>query len=354
MQKNNLGEAVEMTIAELNNDRNNQWNGFVDRHDSATIYHRTEWRDLITATFGHKTYFLFSESTLGEINGILPLVRLNSRLFGDYMVSMPYVNYGGVLAADMQIEDSLMEFACTLGRDLGVKHIEFRDSRCREVPMPVRTDKVVMLLDLPGEEGTLWKALGSKRRAQIKRPLREGPQILHGGMELLDDFYRVFAVNMRDLGTPVYAKSFFKAIIEAFPDYHHLVVIKLGGEPVGAAFLLGYKEMLEIPWASTLQSVNSLGINMLMYWEVLKYAIQQGYKTFDFGRSTIDSGTYRFKKQWGAEPRQLYWYYWLKEGQQLPQLTPDNPKYRAAIAVWKKLPVAITNIIGPGIVKNLP
>jgi len=343
-----------MSIFELKDSNNDRWNRFVEHHSAGKIYHLHEWRELIHKLFGHESYYLLSEDNSGGITGILPIIRLKSRLFGDYMVSMPYVNYGSAIGNSGTTEHSLMDYASKLGEKLGVQHIEFRDIYEREQTRPTRIDKVAMILDLPEEEEALWKSLGSKMRAQIKRPLRENPQVNHGHIELLNDFYSVFSTNMRDLGTPVYPKSFFKTILETFPKNCHLIIIRLNNRPVCGGFLISYKQTTEIPWASSLREVNPFGMNMLLYWEAIKYSIQQGFSHFDFGRSTIDSGTYRFKKQWGAQMKQLYWHYWLGDGQEIPQLSPSNAKYKFAIAAWKKMPVFMTTLIGPGIVKNLP
>lgn len=143
-------------------------------------------------------------------------------------------------------------------------------------------------------------------------------------------------------------------ILENLPDSCFIVVVRHKGVPVSAAFLLGYRHCLEIPWASSLREANSIGVNMLLYWEVLKYAIESGYQQFDFGRSSVDGGTYRFKKQWGAKPRQLFWHYWLPDGGRMPQLTPNNPKYQLAIKAWQNLPLWAANWLGPKLIKNLP
>jgi FemAB-related protein (PEP-CTERM system-associated) len=297
-----------------------------------------------------------------EIIGVLPLVHLKSRLFGDYIISVPYFNYGGAAGISPEVETALMTKALSIAKKLNTEHVEFRDFRPRDSQRDgskgdfgsVRTDKITMILDLPATEDELWKKLGAKRRSQINRPLREGVEVKTGHAELLEDFYSVFARNMRDLGTPVYSQSFFSEILHTFSDKTQIVTIYHQGRPVGGAFLIGFRDQLEIPWASTLRSVNSLGVNMLMYWEVLKYAISNSYKTFDFGRCSVNSGTYRFKKQWGAQPKQLYWYYWLSSGEEIPQLNHNNPKYKMAIAVWQRLPLFFTNWLGPKIVKNLP
>lgn len=330
------------------------WDAFVGAQAGASLYHHAAWRKLIQDLFGHETLYLYAVNATGDWMGILPLVRLRSRLFGDYMVSMPYVNYGGALGLSVEIEAALMQEACQFGQTAGVSHIEFRDVAGRDDTWKMRTDKVVMELGLPASQDELWNGFSPKLRAQIRRPQREQIEVIHGGVELLPQFYEVFARNMRDLGTPVYGKVFFAAIMAAFPAAAHITIVRHGQQPVAAAFLLGHRARMEIPWASSLREYNQLGVNMLLYWEALRHAIVNGYKIFDFGRSSIDSGTYRFKKQWGAQPRQLYWHYWLAHGQGLPELTPSSPKYQLAIRAWKHLPLFLANQLGPHIVKNLP
>ena len=343
-----MGFSVKILINESSDN--------VDKYmlSHGAIYHLTKWSEIIHQEFGHNCYYIYIENEQGGVCGVLPLVHINSYIFGNYMVSMPYFNYGGLVVDSDEIENMLFTKATELASKNNVAHIEYREtkSRCRE--WPVRLDKVNMILDLPETIDELAKNLGSKRRSQIKRSLKEGVNVIVDGVGLLDDFYSVFSENMRDLGTPVYPKSFFRTIFDNFPDNTRLVVLKLNDKAISAAFLIGYKDTLEIPWASTLSKYNSFSPNMLLYWEVLKLAIEEGYQKFDFGRSSVDSGTYKFKKQWGAKPKQLYWHYWLSDGMKMPKLTPDNPKYKLAISIWKKLPLWLCNFIGPKIVKNLP
>ena len=343
---------MSLTIQKLTPELEQRWNEYAAARD-ASIYHDVRWTGLIKKVFGHDSHYLIALDD-GDVVGILPLVHLKSILFGSFMVSMPYFNYGGVIADSKAIEKKLLRSAIDFAEEKKVGHIEFRDLDSWDESWPVRTDKVNMILELPHTTELLGKSLGAKRRSQIRRPQKEGIKSKVGGIELLDDFYHVFSINMRDLGTPVYSKSFFLEILKTFPEESRIVVLKLGEIPVSAAFLLEYKEQLEIPWASTLRAYNRFSPNMLLYWEVLKLAIESGCKRFDFGRSSIDSGTYRFKKQWGAEPRQLYWHYWLAEGMDMPKLTPDNAKYKMAISLWQRLPTVVTNIIGPSVIKNLP
>ncbi|MEJ2452249.1 MAG: FemAB family PEP-CTERM system-associated protein, partial [Gammaproteobacteria bacterium] len=310
-------------------------------------------RDVIKKTFGHDGYYLYAINKNGIVKGILPLILMKSRLFGKFFVSMPYFNYGGAIADHPDIELMLMEAADKHAATINVAHIEYRDDIARR-QYPARENKVNMILPLPSCKQDLWESFTPKLRAQIKRPQRENIEIQHGGLDLLKDFYAVFARNMRDLGTPVYGKSFFYNILNAFPNESSILTISLEGKAVAAAFLLGYGDTLEIPWASSIRSVNHLSINMLMYWEVLSFAVNKGFKYFDFGRSSKDAGTYKFKKQWGASPKQLYWHYWLPPGEKMPSLNPHNPKFNLAINLWRRLPITLTKLIGPGIVKNLP
>jgi FemAB-related protein (PEP-CTERM system-associated) len=331
-----------------------EWDEFVSRAADAELYHQWGWRAIIERTFGHETHYLVARGDGGETRGVLPLVRLKSRLFGDFLVSLPYFNYAGVLAESPAASQALLEEAERLAHKLGVSHIELRHRGAVELALPMRDDKVAMLLNVPNGEDGLWSSFKPKLRAQIRRPEKEGATVREGGAELVDDFYAVFARNMRDLGTPVYARQFFQAIVASFPAQARIFVVDLARTPVAAGLVLAHRKTLEIPWASSLREANPAGVNMLLYWSVLRYAAARGFRRFDFGRSSKDSGTYRFKLQWGAQPEPLKWHYWLRGGGAVPQLTPHNPKYRLAVAAWRKLPVSVANLLGPHIVKNLP
>jgi len=321
--------------------------------DHGTLYHLSIWSEVIKNVFDHDTFYFYAVDSGNKVCGVLPLAYLKSNLFGQYLVSMPYFNYGGVIADSDSIGALLVEKAIEHAKELDAEHIEFR---CTEkmIALPCRENKVNMILDLPEDVESLERSIGSKKRSQVRRPIKEGVEVVRGGLDLVDDFYSVFAENMRDLGTPVYSKDLFIEVLKKFPDKTQIIILRKNNEPISGAFLIGFKDKLEIPWASTLRRYNAFSPNMLLYWEVLKYAIEEKYKQFDFGRSSIDSGTYKFKKQWGARPLQLYWHYWLKDQKEIPIINPDNPKYKLAINIWKRLPLFLANYIGPKIVKNLP
>jgi len=349
------GKNLIVTIRLIKGDEWQQrWNKFVDRQPHACAYHRYEFKHVIEQSFGHTTLYLVAVDNSNTIRGVLPAVHTRSWLFGNYITTMPFFNYGGPLATNSKIEESLIQALACEAEKRGAKHIEVRDTQGRE-NYPVRTDKVSMFLQLPDKAELLWKKIGSKLRAQIKKGQRNQLEFKTGGIALLDDFYRVFSVNMRDLGTPVYAKLFFRNLLEQSTLDSSLAILYHQRQPVSCAFLLGFNDTMEVPWASTLRKYNSLNANMVLYWNLLSLAINSGYQYFDFGRSSKNASTYRFKKQWGARPAALYWHYWLADGVgELPQLNPGNPKYQLFIKAWHRLPIAIANLLGPYIVRNLP
>lgn len=331
------------------------WDAYVRGSSETSCYHLSRWKEVIEQSFNHRCPYLLSEDGAGAINGILPLVQLKSALFGNFAVSLPYFNYGGACADSEEARRELLAAAVEHAASCRAKHIELRHSRPLDIGWRVKNSKVVMLLSLPQRAEQLWRDFPSKLRSQIQKPIKEGMYARLGREDSLEDFYRIFSVNMRDLGTPVYSKEFFRNILRSFPSSSWIFTIGTPERrPVAAAFLLGFKNTLELPWASSLRAFNRHGPNMLLYWSVLKFACDRGFGMFDFGRSTPGEGTYRFKEQWGAKPVPLYWYYWMNKMKDLPELNPRNPKYRMAIHLWKRLPVGLTRLIGPAIVKNLP
>jgi FemAB-related protein (PEP-CTERM system-associated) len=346
---------LNITILSISSKYIQQWDDYVSRHQSGSIYHLSAWKGLIEKTFGHQCLYYLALNEVGDICGILPSVNLKSKVFGNFIVSMPFFNYGGVLADSQEVATQLNEHLQHQAEKNNVNHVQYRESLERsEELLPVSTSKVNMVLTLPESAEALGKLIGSKRRSQIKRPIKEGVSHKIGKVELLSDFYQVFCENMRDLGTPVYGKSFFENILETFKDNCTICIVYWQSKPVSAGFLIRHKDRMEIPWASTLSYANRISVNMYLYWQILSHAIETDCKEFDFGRSTIDEGTYRFKKQWKSEPQQCYWYHWVPEGGELPNLSPSNAKFDLAIKMWKKLPLPIANTLGPFIVKNLP
>jgi len=267
---------------------------------------------------------------------------------------VPFVNYGGLLCKDPLAARLLLEQAERLRKSVQATHVELRHLGYSLEGLSSKEHKVTMILDLAGNEETQWNGFNGKLRNQIRKAQKSGLRFVVGQYELLDGFYDVFARNMRDLGTPVYAKNFFQRILTSFPKCTRILAVYYEKRMIAAGIALWFKDVLEIPWASSIAHYKALCPNNMLYWEAIKFAIKSEFKKFDFGRSTPNEGTFNFKKQWGALPVQLYWQYLLRDGRTIPHLSPSNPKYRAAIRVWQNLPVPVTNLLGPLIVQNIP
>jgi FemAB-related protein (PEP-CTERM system-associated) len=331
------------------------WDVFVRAQPNASVYFLSGWSLSIRELFKHDVYFIEARDSVGVLLGLLPVVRQKS-LLGHFATSLAFFNYGGPLANSNEVAVALMDRARQLAQSLSCSYLELRDRVQRDVDWPLRTDKVSMVLTLPQTFAELSKALGSKLRSQVKRADREEPSVRVGGAELVADFYGVFTHTMRDLGTPVYPRRFFDALVFAFPEYCKLVVTYSRGKAVAAGFLVIYNGFAEIPWAACLADAKPMGFNMKLYWEVLQYVVDSGCQSFDFGRSTVDAGTYKFKKQWGAQPVQLYWYRWDKHRATEESAHPAGRGRATALLsrVWQKLPVSIANKLGPLVSPSLP
>lgn len=339
---------------------------FIDTYVSNSfyshLYHLTKWQSIIKKTYGNNYYNLVAERQPGIISGVLPLIKVKNLFWRRDLVSIPFFDFGGLLADDPESEKALIEGAISLGRTLGVRTIELRhlypiswlDGKAAIGAIPVihQTHKVRMLMKLPKDPQTLMKSFKSKLRSQIKRPIKEGLTARVGGKELLDDFYQVFCLNMRDLGSPVHSKNFMENTLTAFPADARIVMVYQKQTPLACSLVVGFKDTLENPWASALREYSRLSPNMLLYWTMLEYACEKGYRFFDFGRSTPDEGTYKFKKQWGAIPQPLHWHYIaLKKTPPLPE--SEKERFNRVIDIWKHLPLSLTKFIGPRIRKYI-
>jgi FemAB-related protein (PEP-CTERM system-associated) len=330
------------------------WDAFVRLTPGAGLYHLSGWRRIIEDTFGHETIYV-SASRAGTIVGILPLTIFRSRVFGNFAVSLPFVDGGGICATEERVSRLLADCAASVAARGRLSYVELRHVSRQRPDLPVRQHKVGMALRLAPELGAAWAVLDRKVRNQVRKAEKSGLSERRGGLELLDAFYDVFSRNMRDLGTPVYPRHFFARIISTFADSSTVFVVEdQQRTPVAAAIGLVHRSTLAVPWASSLRQFRTLSPNSLLYWRMIEHAIASGMTTFDFGRSTPGEGTYQFKEQWGARPTPLHWEYVLELGRPLPDLTPKNPKFRAAIAAWKRLPVPVTRWIGPHIIRSIP
>lgn len=330
-----------------------EWDAFVTMHPDATGYHLWAWRRVFEQAFGHETCYLAARRDR-EVVGVLPLVAFRSWLFGRFMVSLPFVNYGGVLASDARATAALLDAATQAASERGCRHLELRHTSRLLPALPVKQHKVGMMLALETDVTRAWEKLDRKVRNQVRKAQKSELVSAVGGAELLDEFYLIFAENMRDLGTPVYSRAFFERVLQEFSDAARVHVVRKGVTPVAAGITFAHRRTIEVPWASSLKAYRALCPNNLLYWSIIEHAVAGGFATLDFGRSTPNEGTYDFKRQWGAVPSPLFWEYALVSADTMPDQSPANPKFKSAIELWKRLPVPVATAIGPHIVRSIP
>lgn len=325
------------------------WANFVA--DRAGIYHRWEWGEVF-ARYGLPVRRLAAFQG-NQIVGILPLVQQRSLLFGRHWVSLPWFDAVGVIAATEESVEMLVDAATQLAEETDTDTVQIRQSQACGLSRHCRTDKVLMRLELPADPEQLWSSLKPKVRNQVRKGEKSGLSVSAGGAERLSAFYRVYSQNMRDLGSPSHSEPFFSAVCEAFADEIRIWTVNLDGQTVGAGFTIANGSILEIPWASSLRDFNRCCVNHAMYWQILKAACEEGFGWFHFGRSTVGSGTYRFKEQWGARPLPLFWYFLGKDSVAAEAATDPGESFGLARRLWRRLPTAVTRQLGPHLISKL-
>ena len=327
---------------------------YVTRAGHVPLSRDPAWLTVLERGLGHTPYCLEAVEE-GKTRGALPLCSVRSLLFGHFLVSLPYLNHGGVLADDDATARQLLDAAVALADRLKVRYLELRSETAADHPKltQTRTDKVHMRLGLPETSEALWNKFLSKVRGHVRKAEKSGLTVAWGTLDVLSEFHDVFSANMRDLGTPTFGKKLFAATLEQFPGRAELCVVRDGSKPVAAGLLLHGWGVTEVPSSSSLRCYNHLSPNTLLYWHLLQRAIERGQAVFDFGRSTVDSSTFNFKKQLGAAPFPAKWQCYSRSGSS-EDMRADNPSYGRLVRMWQRLPLWLTRLIGPSIVRGIP
>lgn len=326
-----------------------EWDRFVRAQPGWTHFHLHGWRDIMRAVMGHDTPYLAAYQD-GALAGVLPLVRVKSALFGHFVVSVPFLNYGGPLGSDDAVR-ALASHAVEMARRDGVKVLELRSRGELQLDLPVSHRKITVLLDMTGGADAVWKRLESKVRSQVRRPQKDGVTV-RMGTDQVAPFYDVFSRHMRDLGTPALPRALFDAIARTFPDDATFACAYLNDRPVACGCGFRWDNEFEITWASSLREFNRQAPNMLVYWELMRQTADAGVTTFNFGRCTPGGNTHKFKRQWGTRDEPLWWYEHRAPG----ATTPAEGHGAAGLGprVWRRLPLGVATALGPHVVRFIP
>ena len=326
------------------------WDDFVRDQPDWSHMHLYGWRNVMERVFHHECSYLGAWDD-DSLIGVLPLVHVRSLVFGRFLVSMPFLNYGGPLGEPRSI-GPLVDESVALAQRSGVSLLELRSRQPLPVALTASNRKITVTLSLPSTAEVLWNRLDAKVRSQVRRPQKDGVELRFGPDEA-EPFFRVFAHHMRDLGTPTQPRRLFDTIAETFGDDVWFACAYHGGKPIAGGCALRSGNELEITWASALVEYKALSANMLLYWGMMERAIAAGISTFNFGRCSPGGGTHRFKRQWGGVDEPLSWHTWSRD-KLAATPSPNDSAYSWGPRLWKRLPVRLATAIGPSIVRYIP
>lgn len=347
--------------------RGEDWDAFVETAPDATVMHLHGWKDVMERSYGHPTRLLAARDG-GGLTAVLPLTLVRGPLLGASLVSMPFMDYGGV-CGDTAAERPLVDAAVRLAHEEGAELV-LRCLRKPDLDLPCSLEKVTMHLELGTSEDALWKRLPSERRNRIRKGQKSGLVASVEGSSALPGFYDVFATNMRDLGSPVHSRRFFHEVLAALGPAARIILVRHEGRPVGAGLMLIFRGTISIPWVSSLRAYFAKSPNAVLYWEAMRFGIAEGHRVLDLGRSSWNSGTFEAKRQWGARPVQLYWHH-TRPGDAVPE-DGDRPRLWQRllgmpagarlqsglstwpVQLWKRLPLGVANAVGPWLRRGIP
>jgi FemAB-related protein (PEP-CTERM system-associated) len=328
------------------------WDAFVHATPEATFFHLSPWAGVIEGAFGHSTHYAFAEQD-GAVVGVLPLARMRTRLFGDALVSTPFCVYGGPVCATPEAGSALEEHARDLMRRLGVPSLEFRHRLPPGTGWPERPALYYTFRKpFTGHAETDMKAIPRKQRAMVRKGMQNG--LTSVSDRDTDRLHGIYARSVLNLGTPVFPRRYFRLLGQSFPDAHDVLTVLHDGTPVAAVLNFHFREEVLPYYGGGTSAARALAANEFMYWEVMRRAgAERGARLFDFGRSKSGTGAHDFKQHWGFTPEPLHYAYQLREGAQLAEHNPTNPKYQLMIKAWRRLPLPVANFLGPHIVRGL-
>lgn len=327
------------------------WQSYISEHPQATAYHNIAWLQSVETTYQQQALLIMAYEE-GRVVGVLPLVIMKRPLMQNAICALPYCDMGHALGASTTITQALEAFATDYAKKQGFTHLDYRNGSCMTPITPNEMSKyeglkITMKMPLAASSDAQMASYKSKLRSQIRKADKNGLTIkLSHKTDLLTDFYRVFSHNMRDLGSPTHSKCWFANIMTFYQAKACMAVVYLGDIPIGAGIILMHGSLCSIPWASTVAQYNRLAPNMLLYADLIGFAADHGMQHFDFGRSTLNEGTYKFKKQWGAVPYPLQWVDLCHPVSSSTQGTGGSAVKATLIQVWRNLPLSVTTTVG--------
>lgn len=329
-----------------------EWDAFVRATPGGSPFHLTAWKRAVEAAFGHRSHYLMAMDG-DRVQGVLPLFAVRGFTGGRALVSTPYAVYGGICAASDAARTALAEAATALARELGARYVELRHRPGQELALPTKSLYVSFSRLITGSDEENLEQIPRKQRRMTRQGAKHGLRS-EIGLEHLDAFHDIYAASVHQLGSPVFPRRLFAAIAHEFGKECELLTVWKDDRMVAGVLTLYYEDQALPYYGGALREALPFAVNDFMYWQLMCHVAALGYRVFDFGRSREGTGPYNFKRHWGFEPQPLPYQYVLMDGASMPDMSPSNPKMRLAIETWKRLPLAVTKVLGPPLTRFLP
>jgi len=329
-----------------------KWDDYIFNHPHGTLYHLSPWKNAIEKTFQLRADYFFAKKN-NHICGVLPLFLTKTFFQSSKLVSIPYAVYGGILADDSSIEQELFNYSIEFARKSNVNHIEFRYLHDPGYNLPQQNLYITFIKELKGTEEELLLGIPRKSRASIRNAYKKYHFEIKIDLDI-NTLYKLYLMNKRKLGSPPYPFTFFQNLLAGYGDKAHILSVYYQKKAVASVLFFEYKDILLPYFSGGNSKYNFTNANNVLYFELMKYGLKNGFKYFDFGRSRINSGAGKFKEYMGFTPQNLHYYHSLNSQKEIPNINPSNPKFNLVSKIWSTLPLSLTEYLGPKIVKKIP
>ena len=348
-----LRDTSPVQIHSLTAEVEAQWDDFVQSHPKATFFHQIGWKKVMQATYGYRPFYFYAERD-GRIAGIAPSFLISNWMTGRCLISLPFAVYGGICANDPEVDAALTAHLERIAEREGVQYLEIRNRSGAILPgYQANPRYATFTLPLVSDTESLYKSLPKDIRYMIRKGEKAGLTVKRGA-EHLDTFYHLMTVNLRRLGTPAFPRALFQSLIREYPSQTEITVVYSGGKPVSGGMSFFFRDWMQPYYIGSLDEAKGLAANNFLWWELMKRGAQKGCTTFDFGRSKQDSGNFAFKKKWNPQIDTLSYQVRLVRRKEMPNFSPTNPKFEMATNAWKKMPLSLTRVLGPRVVRWFP
>jgi FemAB-related protein (PEP-CTERM system-associated) len=330
-----------------------EWDSFVFAHPKGTFFHQTGWKRVMEKTYRYRPFYFYAERE-GRITGIAPAFLVSSWVTGRCLISLPFAVYGGVCATDAESGQALVNHLERAATELEVEYLELRNRNGGLLHgYHANPRYATFTIPLLADSETIFKSFPKDIRYMIRKAEKAGLRVQRG-FEQLDSFYHLMTINLRRLGTPAFPRTLFENLIHEYPGQVDLTLVYANDQPVAGGMSFFFRDWMQPYYIGSTEAAKTLAANNFLWWELIRLAAETGRRTFDFGRSKKESGNYDFKKKWNPRIESLDYQMMLVRRTDIPNFSPTNPKFELATSAWKKLPLGLTRLIGPRVVRWFP